>query len=208
MVDLGLDLCKVLSSICSRPDFDQKGNSSMFEKNYKADVEAAQKDIDFTSNCYQVELDTSAGKITLDLLPDVAPNHCKNIIGLARSGFYDGIIFHRIVPGFVIQAGCPKGVGTGGPGYRVKAEFNETPHVAGVLSMARAQDPDSAGSQFFLCLGKAAFLDRQYTAFGRTADDSSLAVVKAIGEVDTDDRDRPVENVTINKATVKVEPRA
>ena len=179
----------------------------MFEKNYKADVEAAQKDIDFSRNRYQVELDTSAGKITLDLLPDVAPNHCKNIIGLARCGFYDGIIFHRVVPGFVIQAGCPKGVGTGGPGYRVKAEFNETPHVAGVLSMARAQDPDSAGSQFFLCLGKAAFLDRQYTAFGQTADDASLAVVKSIGEVDTDDRDRPVEDVKINKASVKAEPR-
>ncbi|MEY4630418.1 MAG: hypothetical protein RIQ81_538 [Pseudomonadota bacterium] len=180
----------------------------MFEKNYKGEVDSAQKDIDFAKNRYQVEFQTSAGNITLDLLPEVAPNHCKNIIGLARCGFYDGIIFHRVVPGFVIQAGCPKGVGTGGPGYRVKAEFNETPHVAGVLSMARSQDPDSAGSQFFLCLGKAQFLDRQYTAFGRTADEASLAVVKAIGEVDTDDRDRPVEDVTIKKASVKVEPRA
>lgn len=180
----------------------------MFEKNFKSDVEIAQKDIDFSANRYQVQLDTTAGTISLDLLPEVAPEHCKNIIGLARSGFYDGIIFHRIVPGFVIQAGCPEGVGTGGPGYRVKAEFNETPHVAGVLSMARSQDPDSGGSQFFLCLGKAAFLDRQYTAFGNTADEASLAVVKAIGEVGTDDRDRPVEDVTIKKATVTVEPKA
>jgi peptidyl-prolyl cis-trans isomerase B (cyclophilin B) len=180
----------------------------VFEKNYKPDVEAAQKDIDFVANTYKVEFETSAGNIRLDLLPEVAPNHCKNIIGLARAGFYDGIIFHRVVPGFVIQAGCPKGVGTGGPGYRVKAEFNKTPHVAGVLSMARAQDPDSAGSQFFLCLGNAKFLDNQYTAFGRTSDDDSLAVVKAIGEVDTDDRDRPVEDVTIKKATVTVEPKA
>ncbi len=180
----------------------------MFEKNYQSDVEAAQKDIDFAANRYQVDFETTAGNISLNLLPEVAPNHCKNIIGLARSGFYDGIIFHRIVPGFVIQAGCPKGVGTGGPGFRVKAEFNETLHVAGVLSMARAQDPDSAGSQFFLCLGKAAFLDRQYTAFGMTADDASLAVVKAIGAVDTDERDRPVEDVTIKKATVTVAPKA
>lgn len=179
----------------------------MFEKNYKSDVDAATKDLDFAVNNYLVEFETTAGQIKLELLPEVAPEHCRNIIGLARSGFYDGIIFHRVVPGFVIQAGCPRGVGTGGPGYRVKAEFNETPHVAGVLSMARAQDPDSAGSQFFLCLGKASFLDRQYTAFGRTVDDSSLAVVKTIGEVATDGRDRPVEDVVIKKASVSVEPK-
>lgn len=180
----------------------------MFDKNYKSDVDAATKDIDFAGNLYHIELETTAGSIKLELLPDVAPEHCRNMIGLARAGFYDGIIFHRVVPGFVIQAGCPRGVGTGGPGYRVKAEFNDTPHVAGVLSMARAQDPDSAGSQFFLCLGKAAFLDGQYTAFGRTVDDASLAVVKAIGEVATDNRDRPVEDVVIKKASVSVEPRA
>ena len=157
---------------------------------------------------YKAHMETDKGTMVIELFAEKTPKTVNNFVFLSREGFYDGIIFHRIVPGFVIQAGCPKGVGTGGPGFRVKAEFNETLHVAGVLSMARAQDPDSAGSQFFLCLGKAAFLDRQYTAFGMTADDASLAVVKAIGAVDTDERDRPVEDVTIKKATVTVAPKA
>jgi cyclophilin family peptidyl-prolyl cis-trans isomerase len=111
-----------------------------------------------------------------------------------------------VVPGFVIQGGCPSGTGTGGPGYNVDAEFNNRKHEAGVLSMARAQDPNSAGSQFFLCLEKVPFLDGQYTAFGKTADDDSLAVVKAIGKVRTASGDRPVEDVKINKATVSTLP--
>ena len=153
--------------------------------NRKADVEAAQKALDFTKNKYQLELDTSLGKITLDMLPDVAPGHVKNILGLAKIGYYDGLTFHRIIKGFMIQGGCPQGTGTGGPGYTIPAEFNNTPHVAGVLSMARTSDPNSAGSQFFICLERASHLDNQYTAFGRTADDASLAVVKKIGDLKT-----------------------
>jgi peptidyl-prolyl cis-trans isomerase B (cyclophilin B) len=170
--------------------------------NRKEEVDAAVKDVDFAKNNYQVELDTTAGKITLDLKGDVAPGHCKNMIGLAKIGYYDGVLFHRIIKGFMIQGGCPLGTGTGGPGYNVKAEFNTTPHEAGVLSMARTSDPNSAGSQFFICLGRHTHLDRQYTAFGKTADEASLAVVRKIGEMKTDSRDRPVSDVTIKTARV------
>lgn len=171
-------------------------------RNRKAEVDAAAKDLDFSKNKYQLELDTSMGKITLDLLPDVAPGHCTNILSLAKIGYYDGLIFHRIIKGFMIQGGCPEGTGTGGPGYTIKAEFNATPHEVGVLSMARTNDPNSAGSQFFICTGRHAHLDRQYTAFGKAADAASLDVVKKIGDVATGPGDRPKTPVTINKANV------
>jgi peptidyl-prolyl cis-trans isomerase B (cyclophilin B) len=167
----------------------------------KSEVDAAVADVDFENKKYQVQLQTSAGDIHLDLHPEVAPEHCKNLIGLTRIGFYDGLIFHRVISGFMIQGGCPEGTGTGGPGYKVGAEFNDTPHETGVLSMARSTDPNSAGSQFFICLGKHAYLDGQYTAFGK-ATDASMAVVEAIGAVATKPGDRPKEDVTINKATV------
>ena len=112
-------------------------------------------------------IETSAGSMTLEFFPEKAPGHVKNFLDLAEKGFYDGTIFHRTIPGFMIQGGCPQGTGTGGPGYQIKAEFNDTPHTRGIVSMARAQDPDSAGSQFFICHGDAAFLDNQYTAFGQ-----------------------------------------
>ena len=171
-------------------------------KNYKNDVRKAQESIDFARHKYQVELDTSAGRILLDFWPEIAPGHCQNMIGLAKVGYYDGINFHRVVPGFVIQGGCPNGTGTGGPGYTIDAEFNERPHDPGVLSMARTSDPNSAGSQFFLCLAKVPFLDRQYTAFGKTADQASLDVVLSIGKVKTGSQDRPVQDVTIKSAKV------
>ena len=171
-------------------------------KDYSEEVAAAVADVDFEKNTYQVEFETSMGRITLDLIPDDAPGHCQNLIGLARAGFYDGIIFHRVIEGFVIQAGCPEGRGTGGPGYTIDAEFNALPHEAGVLSMARSSDPDSAGSQFFLCLGRVPSLDGKYTAFGRTADEDSLQVVLNIGSVATDGNDRPVDDVTITSTRV------
>jgi peptidyl-prolyl cis-trans isomerase B (cyclophilin B) len=175
--------------------------------NRKAEVEAAQKSLDFTKNHYQLELDTTAGKITLEMLPEVAAGHVRNLLGLASIGYYDGLIFHRIIKGFMIQGGCPEGSGTGGPGYTIPAEFNATKHEPGVLSMARTNDPNSAGSQFFICLERVPHLDRQYTAFGRTADTESLAVVKKIGEVKTDSRDRPVTPVKINTAKVIETPK-
>jgi peptidyl-prolyl cis-trans isomerase B (cyclophilin B) len=117
---------------------------------------------------------SSQGEMVIRFWPEVAPKTVENFKKLAREGFYDGTAFHRIVKGFMIQGGDPltkdsgaeDSWGTGGPGYKIKAEFNDRPHVRGVISMARSQDPDSAGSQFFICLGEARFLDRQYTAFG------------------------------------------
>ena len=120
-------------------------------------------------------LETTAGQMTVEFWPDVAPKTVENFKTLARKGFYDGTAFHRIIKGFMIQGGDPltkdtkneARFGTGGPGYQIKAEFNERSHQRGVLSMARSQDPDSAGSQFFIVHGNANFLDRQYTAFGK-----------------------------------------
>ena len=123
-------------------------------KNRQPEVTAAVKDVDFEKNDYQIELKTNHGNIVLDLLPDEAPGHCLNLMGLARIGFYDGVGFHRVIKGFMIQGGCPNGTGTGGPGYTIKAEFNKTPHVEGVLSMARTSDPNSAGPQLFIWVGK------------------------------------------------------
>ena len=168
----------------------------------KAEVDAAAKDLDFKQHKYQLALDTTLGKITLDMDADKAPGHVGNLLGLAKIGFYDGLMFHRVIKGFMIQGGCPQGTGTGGPGYTIEAEFNATSHEPGVLSMARTSDPNSGGSQFFICLEKAPHLDRQYTAFGKTADAESLAVVRAIGLVKTGAQDRPATPVTIKKATV------
>src|SRR5436190_8810696 len=131
----------------------------------KAKVEEAQKNIDLSKKQYTVEFDTSKGPIRLQFFPDVAPGHVKNFIALAQIGFYDNVIFHRVIPGFMIQGGCPLGTGTGDGGYKIKAEFNATPHIPGVLSMARSTDPNSAGTQFFICLEKHGHLDRSYTAF-------------------------------------------
>ncbi|MBA3315800.1 MAG: peptidylprolyl isomerase [Planctomycetota bacterium] len=171
-------------------------------KNVKTDVEAAQKDLALDGKQYQAVIDTSEGTITLDMLPDVAPGHVKNFLGLAKTGFYDGGVFHRIIEGFMIQGGCPEGSGFGGPGYTIKAEFNSTPHEPGVLSMARSNDPNSAGSQFFICLARHSHLDNQYTAFGRTADAASLDVVKKIGNVATDANDKPKKPVQIRSVKV------
>lgn len=115
----------------------------------------------------QVRITTNRGDIVFTLFPDDAPVHSAAFLKLAESGFYDGLAFHRVEPGFVVQGGDPQGDGTGGPGYKLKAEFNERPHLRGTVAMARASQPDSAGSQFYICLDDARFLDRQYTVFGQ-----------------------------------------
>ncbi len=171
-------------------------------KNRKAEVDEAKKSLDAKNKKYQLELDTSEGKITLDMAPEVAPGHVENILALAKIGYYDGLTFHRIIKGFMIQGGCPEGTGTGGPGYTIKAEFNKMKHEPGVLSAARSSDPNSAGSQFFICLGAHSHLDGQYTAYGKTADAASLDVVKKIGNVPTGSQDRPQKAVTIKSAKV------
>ena len=168
---------------------------------YSDKVKEIQSAIDFSSVKYRADIDTNYGLISLDFLPEKAPNHCKNFIALAKSGFYNGLCFHRIIKGFMIQGGCPEGTGTGGPGYQINQEFNNTPHEAGVLSMARSQDPNSAGSQFFICLDKSSWLDGEYTAFGR-ATAATMPVVSKIGEVTTKGQDVPVEKVIISSVTV------
>jgi len=117
-----------------------------------------------------VRIETEHGDILIELFADDAPNTVANFKALIASGFYDGLSFHRVIPGFVAQGGDPAGNGTGGPGYKVKAEFNERKHVRGTLAMARAADPDSAGSQFYICYGPQPHLDRQYTVFGQVTE--------------------------------------
>jgi peptidylprolyl isomerase/peptidyl-prolyl cis-trans isomerase B (cyclophilin B) len=118
------------------------------------------------------------GEIRIELFPEDAPKTVESFITLSKKGFYDGLTFHRVVPGFVAQGGDPKGDGTGGPGYRLKAEFNPRKHLRGTVAMARAQDPDSAGSQFYICLGPQPSLDGQYTVFGQVR--SGMEIVDQI----------------------------
>ena len=145
-------------------------------------------------------IETKFGKIEVGLFEGKAPGHVKNFKDLARKGFYDGTIFHRVIPGFMIQGGDPNtksddrsNHGMGGPGYSIKAEFNDTPHKRGILSMARSQDPDSAGSQFFVVVKDAAFLDGQYTAFGKVL--SGMTVADQIVNAPRDGRDNPNERI-------------
>jgi len=123
-----------------------------------------------SDNNVSATIETSEGTMTVEFFDDKAPKHVANFVKLAEDGFYDDTVFHRVIAGFMIQGGCPNGDGRGGPGYQIDAEFNDTKHVRGILSMARSSDPNSAGSQFFICHGDAGFLDGQYTAFGRLVD--------------------------------------
>ena len=146
---------------------------------------------------------TTEGEMVLEFWPDVAPKTVENFKALARKGFYDGTCFHRVIKGFMIQGGDPltkdpsreSQWGTGGPGHKVKAEFNERHHDRGVLSMARSQDPDSAGSQFFICHGTPHFLDRQYTAFGKLIKGDD--VLEKIATTPTQPGDRPTTKQTL-----------
>ena len=122
------------------------------------------------------------GEIRLEFYPEDAPKTVENFVTLAKKGFYNGLNFHRVVPDFVVQGGCPKGNGTGGPGYQIKAEFNKQKHVRGSLAMARSQDPDSAGSQFYICYGNTPHLDGQYTVFGKVV--SGMELVDRIKQGD------------------------
>ena len=151
----------------------------------------------------QVKLETSEGDVIVELWDDVAPAHTENFLKLAGEGFYDGLTFHRIIPGFVIQGGCPRGDGTGGPGWHVKAEFNDRLHEPGVLSMARSADPDSAGSQFFVCLTReyCQHLDGQYTAFGKVVEGFENVEKIAATPLSSPQMGTPVDAPKINKAT-------
>ena len=152
---------------------------------------------------YTATIDTSEGKIVAQLFPDKAPQTVNSFVFLAKEGFYDGLTFHRVIKNFMIQGGDPEGSGRGGPGYKLKAEFNDTKHVPGVLSMARTNDPTSAGSQFFIMHGTAPNLDNKYTAFGKVTE--GMDVVDKIANTETGDNDRPVKPVTIN--SIKIEEK-
>ncbi|MCC8015253.1 MAG: peptidylprolyl isomerase [Eubacterium sp.] len=145
------------------------------------------------------------GNIVLELYPEIAPNTVNNFLSLVKKGFYDGLVFHRVIKGFMIQGGCPEGNGTGGPGYNIKGEFsgngfkNDLKHSRGVISMARAMHPDSAGSQFFIMHKDAPHLDGQYAAFGKVIE--GMETVDEIAECVTDFRDRPMMEMKMVKVT-------
>jgi peptidyl-prolyl cis-trans isomerase B (cyclophilin B) len=152
-------------------------------------------------------IETKFGSITLKFFPDVAPGHVKNFIDLAQKGVYDKTVFHRVIPGFMIQGGDPtskdpakrRAFGTGGPGYTIKAEFSDRPHKRGTLSMARAASPDSAGSQFFICVADSSFLNKQYTVFGEV--ESGMEAVDKIVSQPRDANDNPNDRIEM---TVKI----
>ncbi len=154
-------------------------------------------------------IETSKGTIKLKFYKSDAPGHVANFKELAQKGFYDGTTFHRVIPGFMIQGGCPNtkedydarmAHGTGGPGYHIAAEFNDRPHDRGTVSMARSQHPDSAGSQFFICVAPARFLDKQYSAFGEVIE--GMEVVDEIVGAPRDSRDNPKEKIEMIKVSI------
>lgn len=154
-----------------------------------------------------VTFKTNAGTIKAELYPEIAPNTVNNFISLVKKGYYDGLTFHRVIYGFMIQGGCPDGTGMGGPGYHIKGEFlangfkNDLRHTEGVLSMARSMMPDSAGSQFFIMHKNSPHLDGQYAAFGKVIE--GMDVVNAIAECDTDFADKPLDDQIMEVVTVE-----
>ncbi len=153
----------------------------------------------------RARMQTTAGDMTFEFFPDKAPGHVANFVELAEKGFYDGTPFHRVVKGFMIQGGCPQGDGRGGPGYTIDAEFNDVHHARGVLSMARSADPNSAGSQFFICHGEAGFLDGKYTAFGCLVEGDATLDKIATAPVTRGpggENSKPVAPVKLSKVTI------
>jgi cyclophilin family peptidyl-prolyl cis-trans isomerase len=191
-----IGLCLIAWALCLSPAFAQVKDKNFTPEEMKKMAETT------------AVLETKLGNIEIKFFPDVAPNHVKNFIDLAKKGFYDGTIFHRIIPGFMIQGGDPNTKnpdrsqhGMGGPGYAVKAEFNDKPHKRGTLSMARAADPNSAGSQFFICVAAASFLDKQYTAFGEVV--SGMEVADKIVSAPRDKRDNPNDRIEMKVKIVE-----
>ena len=154
-----------------------------------------------------VTFNTNAGVIKAELYPEIAPNTVNNFISLVKKGYYDGLTFHRVIYGFMIQGGCPDGTGMGGPGYSIKGEFaangvkNDLRHTEGVLSMARSMMPNSAGSQFFIMHRTSPHLDGQYAAFGKVLE--GMDAVNAIAECDTDFSDKPLDPQVMESVTVE-----
>jgi peptidyl-prolyl cis-trans isomerase B (cyclophilin B) len=156
----------------------------------------------------QTVIETKFGSMTIRFMPEVAPGHVKNFLDLAKKGFYDGTIFHRVIPDFMIQGGDPNSKspdksrhGMGGPGYTIKAEFNSTPHNRGIVSMARSGHPDSAGSQFFICVKDSPFLNNQYTVFGEVV--SGMDVADKIVSQPRDGNDNPNERIEMKMRIIE-----
>lgn len=203
---LGLALLVLMAGCGSKPGASGGAATSPSPASSAEDSSSAGQPSKSTSHPIVTFEMQNGGIIKAELYPEVAPNTVNNFISLINKGFYDGLIFHRVIPGFMIQGGDPEGTGTGGPGYSIKGEFlangftNDLKHTRGVLSMARANDPDSAGSQFFIMTDAAESLDGSYAAFGKVTE--GMDVVDAIAALERDSNDRPKEPPVIKKVTV------
>ncbi len=168
-----------------RPDYDKT------QRGWQANVQLPKKATFDSKKDYFATLHTSLGDITLKFYPDVAPQHVTSFINLSELGYYDNVAFHRIIPGFMMQGGDPTGSGSGGPAYKMKQEFNSRKHIRGTLSAARTPDPDSAGSQFYICFKDASFLNNEYTVFGEVT--SGLDVVDKFEKLGTPGAGKPTK---------------
>ena len=198
---LSIVLCAVLLMGCGKSSTNTPSDSQK-----STVVDKTEKGANDKNPVVTIEM-MDGGKITIELYPDKAPNTVRNFVGLVQKGFYDGLIFHRVIPGFMIQGGDPKGTGTGGPGYSIAGEFssnnfatNDIKHERGVISMARAQSPDSAGSQFFIMVKESSQLNGQYAAFGKVT--SGIDVADKIVAAKRDGSDKPLEDQKMKKVTV------
>src|SRR5699024_441310 len=186
-------------------------NGEKSVKQNEANMNESTADVDIDEDVIPiVTMEMEDGdEVTIELYPSIAPNTVNNFIALVEDGFYDGLIFHRVIPGFMVQGGDPEGTGMGGPGYGIKGEFsnngfaNRLKHDRGVLSMARSQDPDSAGSQFFIMTAQAEHLDDDYAACGKVSE--GMDVIDEIVEVERDGSDKPKEDQVIKKMTVDLQ---
>ncbi|KPJ54076.1 hypothetical protein AMJ39_02125 [candidate division TA06 bacterium DG_24] len=179
---------------------DQAQEAAEKEAAAEAEEEASEEEEVTLTGDEIATIETTLGTIVLEFYPDVAPLHVENFIKLANKGFYDGLTFHRVISGFMIQGGDPRGDGRGNAGYTIPAEFSERKHVTGTLAMARGPDPNSASCQFYICLAPQPGLDGKYTVFGQAIE--GLDVVQAIGKVETGPRDKPIEPVYMEKVTI------
>jgi len=203
-------VCVIVASMILGVYFNKKARSELNEQvNESENISQGEKLMDISKNPIATITLESGEVIKLELYPEVAPQSVCNFISLANSGFYDGVIFHRIIQGFVLQGGDPNGTGMGGPGYSIKGEFsangheNNIAHTEGVISMARAASYNSGGSQFFLVVGDARFLDGEYAGFGKTIDNESTDACMKLSLVKTGAQDRPVDPPVIKSITVE-----
>ena len=201
-------LAFMLFGCAAQPEEEAVDEEEQTEMNGEAENEASQKEPSNENNPVVTMTMENGGAVLIELYPEVAPNTVNNFISLVEEGFYDGLIFHRVIPGFMIQGGDPEGTGMGGPGYSIKGEFdsndfeNDLEHDRGVISMARSQDPDSAGSQFFIMTDPSPHLDGDYAAFGKVMD--GMDVVDEIVAAERDNADKPVEDQTIESMTIEL----